>query len=197
MSTPLLAQLPSVRQRLALPELEVQHDPLLLAMLAAVTARFDLECSRTFLRQADATTEFPADTLELTMPVYPIEAVAGFERKRTEAEGWQPQTGVEYLIRRRCVLSFARALGSEWEEARVIYTGGYVPPGTSPEPGQTALPVEIESAAVEQVAFWFMNRERIGLARSWDYHATYRQFAALDLAPSVKAVLDRYRRWAV
>jgi hypothetical protein len=197
MSTPLLAQLPAVRQRLGLQELEVQHDPLLLAMLEAVTARFDLECSRAFLRQADATAEFEADALELTVPAFPIESVARFDLKRNETEGWVVQTGVEFLIRHRCVISLGRRLGSASEQARVAYAGGYVAPGDSVSPGQTALPRKIENAAVEQVAFWFMNRERIGLSRAWDYHGTYRQFAALDLAPSVVAVLEKYRRWVI
>jgi hypothetical protein len=197
MSIPLLAQLPAVRQRLALPELEVQHDPLLLALLEAVSARFDLECSRTFIRQVDASAEFAADALELTVPSYPIESVARFELKRDETEGWVVQTGAQCLLRHRCVVSLRRSLGAASQQARVIYTGGYVAPGTSPEPGQTVLPREVESAAVEQVAFWFMSRERIGLSRSWDYHATYRQFAVVDLAPSVAAILERYRRWVV
>jgi hypothetical protein len=48
---------------------------------------------------------------------------------------------------------------------------------------------------VEQVAFWFQNRDRAGLTRLWEYHGTYRQFADLDLLTSVRAVLFQHTRW--
>ena len=37
-------------------------------------------------------------------------------------------------------------------------TGGYVLPGTTPSAGQTALPDDLEQAAVEQVAYWFQKQ---------------------------------------
>jgi hypothetical protein len=53
-----------------------------------------------------------------------------------------------------------------------------------------------ERAAVEQVAFWFQNKNSIGLRISWPSGGTYQQFAAQDLLPSVQAVLTRYQRWS-
>jgi len=49
--------------------------------------------------------------------------------------------------------------------------GGYVLPGTTPSAGQTALPDDLEQAAVEQVAYWFRNRDNTGLLRSWPHDA--------------------------
>ena len=106
------------------------------------------------------------------------------------------ETGIDYLIRGQCVISLAAPLGSYRAQARVIYTGGYVLPGTAAGAGQTPLPIGLEQAAVEQAAYWFQNRDRLGLQRIWDYHATYRQFADLDLLPGVRAVLARHTRWS-
>jgi hypothetical protein len=59
------------------------------------------------------------------------------------------------------------------------------------------LPDDLEQAAVEQVAFWFQNKERLGLKTYWPSGDAYRQFAALDLLDSVKATLTHYRRWSL
>ena len=138
---------------------------------------------------------------------YPVESVTKFELKQNETEGWIEQTGVEYLIRRACVLSLAQPLsagqsGSDRStlnapQARVTFTGGYVLPGTTVGTGQTALPSDLEQAAVEQVAFWFQNRDKLGLTRIWFHQGTYEQFSQLDLLLNVQAVLKRYERWTI
>ena len=78
--------------------------------------------------------------------------------------------------------------------ARVTYTAGYVLPGTTPEPGQTPLPADLENAVIEQAAFWFQNRDKLGLIRNWPSGGTYQVFSQLDLLPNVAAVLRRYAR---
>jgi len=81
--------------------------------------------------------------------------------------------------------------------ARITYTGGYVLPGSTPSAGQTALPSDLEQAAVEQVAYWFQTREALGLTRLWPHGGTYEQFSGLDLLPSVASVLRTYARWTI
>jgi len=190
----MLTQLATVKNRLAISDLDPAFDVLLAAAIRAASARFDLECRRIFARTADLEYEFPAGDTEILVPGYPIESITRFEVKTAEAEGWAVQSDIGHLVRRKCVISLERPLGGRRSQARVIYTGGYVLPGSVPTAGQTLLPGELENATVEQVAFWFQNRDRLGLSRSWDYHATYRQFGALDLLPGVEKVLARYRR---
>ena len=79
----------------------------------------------------------------------------------------------------------------------MTYTGGYVLPGTDPQPGQTPLPDDLEQAAVEQVAFWFTTRDKLGLKTYWPVSAAYYQFATQDLLDSVRAVLKPYQRWSL
>ena len=111
-----------------------------------------------------------------------------------ETDGWVEQTDLEYLIRQNCVISLAEPLGTFREQGRLTYTGGYVMPGTAPDTGQTALPDDVEQAAVEQVGAWFQNRDKLGLVRSWPHQGTYEQFAQLELLVEVKAVLKTYER---
>jgi len=191
----MLAQLSTIKSRLSI--VDSDSDALLTNAIKAVSARFDNECNRTFARAANATHEFSADDLELRPPCYPIESVGKLELKTNEADGWSEQTGVPYLIRRQCVVSLALPLGIFREQGRVTYTGGYVLPGTTPGAGQTALPDDLEQAAVEQVAYWYQNRDKLGLVRIWPHDGTYETFAQLDLLLQVKAVLRKYERWSV
>ena len=198
----MLTQLSTVKNRLGIPELDTTNDALLDALIAAVSARFDRECNRTLARTVDFAQEFSADQTEISLVCYPVETVTRFDLKFTESEGWLEQTNIDYLLRSRCVLSLFSALNAQRSTlnpalGRVIYTGGYVPPGTVPGPGQAALPADVAQAAVEQTAWWFQNRDRLGLVRVWEYHSTYRQFTDFDLLTPVKAVLKRHERWGV
>jgi hypothetical protein len=74
---------------------------------------------------------------------------------------------------------------------------GYVLPGTTPSAGETPLPSDVEHACVDQIAFWFINREKQGLKTNWPKAAVYQQFATQDLLQSVTSVLEEYRRWTL
>lgn len=192
----MLTQLPAVKARLTIADIDTTFDALLTTAINAVSARFDKECNRAFARTENASHEFEAADTEIIPACYPVEAVTRWETKVSEADGWVEQPAPGYLIRSACVISLASALDPRPATlGRLTYTGGYVIPGITPGPGQTPLPNDLEQAAVEQVAWWFQNRDRLGLTRIWEYHATYRQFADLDLLSSVRAVLARYRRW--
>ena len=152
----MLTQLTTVKDRLALTV--NTYDTLLTNAIKSVSTRFDQITNRTLARTISATQEFSADKTELILSCYPLESVTKLELKSTEAEGWVEQTGIDYLIRNACVVSLASRLGTWRDQGRITYTGGYVLPGTTPGAGQTALPYDLEQAAIEQVAYWFHNQ---------------------------------------
>ena len=191
----MLTQLTTIKSRLAILDTDTTYDGLLTNAIKAVSARFDNECNRKLGRVANTTFEFSAEELELRPPCYPIESISKFELKSTETEGWNEQAGVDFLVRGQCVLSLASPLGTYRQQARVTYTGGYVLPGTIPGAGQTALPDDLEQAAVEQVAYWYSHRDKLGLVRLWPHDGTYETFTQLDLLPEVRAVLGKHERW--
>ncbi len=194
----MLTQLSTVKARLGLSEFEVKDDALLTSAIQAISARFDKECRRTLARTVDATQEFNADETEIRVACYPLETVTRFELKRNETEGWLVQASPEHLLRGNCVISLPDPLGTSGELARVTYTGGYVLPGDSRAgvpPATPSLPADLEQAAIEQVVFWYQNRDRVGVVRLWPKGGTYEQFADLDLLPQVRAVLRHYERW--
>ncbi len=191
----MLTQLSTVKARLALLETDIQYDALLAGAIQAVSARFDFECNRTLARTENFQQEFEACACEIGAACYPVETVSLFELKSTEAESWVEQPLPRHIVRQRCVISLSAPVGSLRQQGRVTYTGGYVLPGAVPGPGQTILPPILEQAAVEQVAYWFQNRDRLGLSRIWEYHGTYRDIVDLDLLSSVRAVLFQFTRW--
>ena len=200
----MLTQLATVKARLEILATDVSHDDLLTRAIEAVSARFDRECNRTLARTVDAKQEFgPGDT-EVIVRCYPVEAVTKFELKASEVEGWSEQVDVKYVVRVGCVISLGTPLSFvpqvSWagpQLARVTYTGGYVLPGTAPGVGQVELPADLETAAVEQVAVWFQQRDKLGLIRHWPSGGTYMVFSQLPLLPQVSAMIRPYRRWSV
>jgi len=193
-----LTTLSTLKARLGIDEFDLSSDAILTNAINAISVRFDRETNRTLARSASITQEFTADYTEICLASYPVESVTKFELKQNEAEGWIEQTNVEYLIRRSCVISLPSPISClQTSVARVTYTGGFVLPGATVSAGQTPLPSDLESAAVEQVASWLQNRDKLGLTRIWFHQGTYEQFSQLDLLLNVQAVLKRYQRWTI
>src|SRR6266699_3565541 len=106
----MLTQLSTVKARLALTVTD--YDGILTNAIKAVSDRFDKETNRTLARTTSATHEFHATDTEILPPCYPIESVTKFEVKSNETDGWIEQTGVQYLIRRQCIISLPSPLSS-------------------------------------------------------------------------------------
>jgi hypothetical protein len=197
----MLSTLPTLKSRLAIEPADPQYDSLLTAALTALGPRFDKETNRTLARTENFTQELDGHDTEILAACYPIEAVTKFEAKTSESPGWQEiSPAPDYLVRCDCVISLPSAifnLPSPSALVRVTYTAGYVMPGSTPAPGQTPLPPDIEQAAVEQIAFWFKNRDHTGLKTYWPTGVAYQQFATQDLLASVQSVLNNYRPWTL
>src|SRR5947209_16513687 len=106
----MLTQLSTVKARLALTLTD--YDSLLPSAIKAVSDRFDKETNRNLARTTTATHEFDAADTEILPLCYPIESVTKFELKSNETDGWSEQTGVQYLIRRACVISLRSPLST-------------------------------------------------------------------------------------
>src|SRR5882762_5183488 len=124
----MLTQLSTVKSRLAL--IVTDYDDLLTNAIKAVSARFDKATNRTHPRTTTSTHECDPTDTEILPPCYPVESVTKFELKSNETDGWSEQTGVQYLIRRKCVISLSARLNSQPSPlnspalARVTLTGG-------------------------------------------------------------------------
>ena len=205
----MLTLLSTLKSRLAIPDADTTYDALLTNALNALSARFDHETNRTLARTENFTQEFDPASTEILAFCYPIESVTTFEFKTSESTGWQPpDPQPDHLIRNTCIITLQlplryslSAISYAPAVARVTYTGGYLLPGMpDPVPPVAAcqgLPADLEHAAMEQVASWFLNRDKLGLKTVWLYHGNYQQFTNLDLLPDVRAVLKKYERWSL
>jgi len=198
----MLTQLVTVKKRLEIALSDATYDDVLTRAIEAISVRFDRELNRTLARTVDIAQEFCADEIEIPAICYPIESISGFELRSTATAGWVEQASVDYIVRRNCVISLAVPLvphppACVPSVARVTYTGGYVLPGTAVAAGQTALPADLESAAVEEVAGWYQQRDKVGLLREWPSGGTYLSLSQLPFLPEVSAIIRRYQRWVV
>jgi hypothetical protein len=198
----MITQLVTVKKRLEIALSDATYDEVLTRAIEAISARFDRECNRTLARTVNITQEFCADEIEIPAICYPIESIGRFEIRSTASAGWVEQASVDYIVRRNCVISLAVPLvphppACVPSVACVTYTGGYVLPGTAVAAGQTALPADLESAAVEEVAGWYQQRDKVGLLREWPSGGTYLSLSQLPFLPEVSAIIRRYQRWVV
>ncbi|MGB9602335.1 MAG: hypothetical protein ACP5MG_13315 [Verrucomicrobiia bacterium] len=212
----MLARLSLLKERLGIPPYETANDRLLEYFIKLTSYRLEKECKRFFKRQENFGEEFSADESELLVSRYPIESVEGIQIKRSEQDGWETLSDLVYVVRHQCIVSLSRPAGSYLEQLKLIYTGGYVLPGEVCGEGQTPLPDDIENACVEQAAYLFKNRERLGLVGFAGLRSDFNQlfgssdsapqpegnsnirlflqFEQIDLLPSVRAILLPYRR---
>jgi hypothetical protein len=190
----MLTTLETIKSRLRIDAFDTGDDILLNRFLRHASARIEMECNRRFARLEGATDQFPGDATDLIVTRYPVETVSGFELKTNERIGWETVDDVDYLLRPGGVIRLAEILGAESQVLRVTYTGGYVLPGDTPAPGQTALPDDLEQACVEQIAFWYQRREQLGIVNFSGEGGTIKLPGNPDLLPQVSAVLKRYTR---
>jgi hypothetical protein len=192
----MLTTLSTLKTRLGLDLFDTTNDPVLTSLLAHVSARFAAECNRVFDYGAGLTYEFRADQMNVVVDHPPIQAVAQFDLKSTESEGWLLQSSISYLLSpTRSVIELAQPLGSSRQFGRVTYTGGYILPGNSPTGNQIALPDDLEQVCIEQVAYWYQRRAQLGLVSLSSGDNIVQKYLSSDLLPQVKAVLSHYERW--
>jgi hypothetical protein len=214
----MLATLTTLKTRLGIALSETGADPLLTGFLEQVSARMELYCNRRFARVEHGWEEFPGEQSELRLERYPLETIHSLELKLSEATGWQAVPLPDCIVRGGCLISLGVAAGPRGSVVRLEHTGGHVLPGQLVEPGQVALPVELELACVEQAAYLHQNRERVGLTSFAGLRSDYEryfgvsaggetpaqaqdvrmfwQFNHQDLLPGVLAILNRHRRLA-
>lgn len=213
----MLTQLNTVKLRLGLALYETQQDPLLQQFIRLTSSRFELECGRRFAWQGAAVQEFPAQALSVLAERYPIQSVQRFELAGDDGQSWVevPAPGHRISLALSAI-ELAEPLGSTRDRARVTYAGGYILPGETPQPGQTALPEELDLACAEQVAYLFDSRKRLGLAsiggaggglgvledldllkpsaNGNTSGSAWLKFLQADFLPSVQSIIDKYRR---
>ena len=168
-------------------------------LIALVTARFDNQTNRKLAYAQNTTDDFQGDETELRLSRYPIDETQPitFQRLTKASEGWQAISDAEYVLRAGCIISLISEIGRWKQQIRVTYSGGYVLPGSNPPPStpNPQLPDDLQQSCVEQCAYLYQNKDRLGLAMVAQEGGRIQQFPKIDFLPSVASVLSKYERW--
>lgn len=187
----MLCQLTEIKTRLGITT--SGDDTVLTAFANAVESRFNQYCGRVFARSATAEMMFDAEAMQVSVDRYPVESVTAFYLRTKATEAWSA-VSVDYEILDGGVLALQSMLGCTGQRAKVVYIGGYVLPGTTPGTGQTALPYDVQAAALDQAALWYEQRHSLRTIQPGAKGALSPATSALALLPHVVEILDRYRR---
>ena len=82
------------------------------------------------------------------------------------------------------------------ETIRITYTAGYAAPGDELGAGETALPDEIVEAAIQQAAFTYQKRDKLGLTALGSQGGSASGYAADKILAGPKITMQGYRRFA-
>jgi hypothetical protein len=212
-----LIQLTTLKTRLGIPPEDTANDAVLAHIIELCGQVFEEFCGRKFEYQAEDTVTQPVDFGRFLwakrLPVWSVGAVSyrvpGSSDWVTAAGGAAPHIGHSAV----CLdWDIVRALPDDGE-VRAVYAGGYLMPGAQAVEGVEYLPKTIELAAVEQCAFLFQNRNRLGFASAGGSAgglqalidtgvlppgtsttgSVWLKFNVQDLLPMVRGMLQPYR----
>ena len=195
----MLTTLSTLKSRLSIDPFDIKDDTLLTNLILLVTARFDNQCNRKLAYAQNITDDFHGDETELRPSHYPIDESQAitFQRITKASEGWQSVTDAEYVLRAGCVISLISEIGRPKEQIRVTYSGGYVLPGSNNQPSTNnpQLPDDLQQSCIEQCAYLYQNKDRLGLVMVAQEGGRIQQLPKIDFLPSVASVLAKYERW--
>ncbi|MEA3367985.1 MAG: hypothetical protein U9R68_07715 [Planctomycetota bacterium] len=158
--------------------------------------------TRRVLSQTDSdVTEYytgGCDTLQLVR--YPVIAVTSIKESFTY--DFDSATALtadsDYRLIGGGVKGLLLRLYCDWPDqpdgVQIVYRGGFAEPDAELGDGETALPDDLREAAIEQCSFIFKRKDDIGLSGVGFDGGSFNKFSAIKLLPTVKAVLESYRR---
>lgn len=190
----MLTTLTAIKARLEITT--AADDAMITGFAEWMSAMAESRCSRRFARTEGDAYEFSAERTEIVVPRYPIEQVISLQLRENARAAWRSQSAAFEVVNESGIVSMVGgALGTRLQRARVVYTGGYVLPGTTAEDGQTALPDDLENAVIEQTAYWYGARHALRLPSTGAALAAAREKpSGLVLLPQVEETLSRYVR---
>ncbi len=196
-----LGTLSALKRRLLPPQSlsQTEWDAEILSIGTGVARWFEAQCDRKFSRVVDDLYLCRGDRMHVTLPRYPVEAVTLVEQLYPIGTQWTPCPAPSLLYPQSGLLEFlvpAAPLGSQ---LRVTFTGGYWfdtsddHSGLLPT-GATPLPEDLSRAWLDQSAFLFENRSRLGMKKYIERGSAF--YLENDaLVPGVVSILNGYRRY--
>ena len=198
-----LGNLSTLKSRLLPPQSVAQtdDDAEITAIGLGVARWFEQTCDRKFERIEGDTYLCRSDRTYLTVPRYPLESVTTIEQLPIGQAAWTPAPPTWLLFPESGLIDFAATLGTPYTQLRLTYTGGYWWDETEDASGvqpmnSHPLPLDLHFAWLDQCAFLYERRTKLGLQKIAHLGGTY-SLEPTDLLPHVRAILQNYRRHAL
>jgi hypothetical protein len=181
---------------------ETTYDEAITAIGKGVAGLIDRHCARTFKRGASITEDFRGGTDALLLARYPVEAVTTIGLKSVGESSFTTQaTVVDTVAVESGVLLLTGSVGSERDQLRVTYDGGYWydttddGSGTMPT-GATLLPADVKMVWLNECQHVWQASDRLGIQHipQGENALLNTRLGILELSPMSKAALEPYRR---
>src|SRR5512133_1566826 len=163
-----ICTLEEVKTRLSIAPADTTFDALLSMLITEVAARFDEYCGRKLEFSEGRENIFSGDCISLTPDAYPVSVVNSFELQDDWDTGWTlvaPAPKFQ-LQGNDSLIILEEPVGAKNQQLRLNYDGGFVFPGAVPGAGQTALPLWVKHAAINQIAQSYQLRTQIGVSKA-------------------------------
>jgi hypothetical protein len=180
---------------------ETTYDEAITAIGKGVAGLIDRYCNRTFKRGASITEDFRGGTDVLLLARYPVEAITSIGLKSAGESTFTTQSSVvDTVAVESGVLLLTGSIGSERDQLRATYTGGYwydnTDDGSGSKPADaTLLPEDVKMIWFNECQHVWQSRDDLGIAHTERGDvATTPRLRNLELSPMSKAALEPYRR---
>lgn len=203
-----LSNLATLKAWLLAPSLlaSTEYDDQIAAIGLGVAAQLEKFCARQFARTVGDVFECTADREHVTLPRYPVEAVATVEQSDADAAWSELSDAIQQRALDRGMLYFGTQLGTYLSRIRITYTGGYFweqaepsdeenYPTEVPE-GSTALPADLLLAWKLQCEHVWAQRDKLGLNLGQEPSQSSSIASIVPLLEVVKEQLRPHQRFA-
>lgn len=177
------------------------------ALGLGVAAAFEAYCNRKFAYTVNDQFICTADRDHAYVARYPIETFTSIELKADITAGWEMQTGLVLNTNSESGLIYWGAgISFQWAQMRITYTGGYWWDTTEDNTGQmpngaTPLPANLKLAWLLQCELTWRVRDKLGLSIVGEEKSQRgshpQELLDLDISPSVKSMLESFRRYSM
>ncbi|MCX8156160.1 MAG: hypothetical protein N3J91_06920 [Verrucomicrobiae bacterium] len=176
-------------------------DDVLVLIGRGVLGAMEAHCGRKFARVVNAVEQFGAAREVVWLARYPVEEISAVEVRAARGSEWVAQEDV-ILERNEMngMVVFARPLGSDGDQARIIYTGGYwfdeTENGSGVVPdGAAVVPQDLVWAWAMQCEHVWSRRDKLGTGLV-QQAGKAEALGEVELLPLVREALRPYRRLA-
>lgn len=174
-------------------------DDQLVALGTGVAMLMERYCGRQFTRQTSATFKAPADNLVFSLPRYPLESLTSAILTDPDGNTTTLTADVQRTDLDAGLVYFASVPGTNDDYITFTFAGGFWWDTTEDSSdtlpsGANALPADLFLAFVMQMKAVVEAQALFGIAAA-NADGKSKQPVALELIPSVKDILNTYRRF--